>query len=82
VTTVSPPPFSLSPDFVKLTHPLAADQMSAQMQQMNPAAGASMFGPGQDPNKMFLAEAENLEVAGGTHEWVIEGVEGRVLQFL
>ncbi|KAI5817097.1 integral membrane protein DUF106-domain-containing protein [Pyronema omphalodes] len=60
----------------------SADQMSAQMQQMNPAAGASMFGPGQDPNKMFLAEAENLEVAGGTHEWVIEGVEERVLRFL
>jgi hypothetical protein len=57
----------------------AADQMAQQMQQMNPAAGANMFGPGQDPNKMFLAEVENLEVAGGQHEWVLNGVEQRVL---
>lgn len=58
----------------------SADQMAAQMQQMNPAAGgASIFGPGQDPNKMFIAEIENLEVAGGQHEWVLNGVEDRVL---
>ena len=53
--------------------------MAAQMQQMNPAGGANMFGPGQDPNKMYLAEAENLEVVGGQHEWVLTGVEGRLL---
>jgi hypothetical protein len=51
--------------------------MAAQMQQMNPTA--NMFGPGQDPNKMFLAEAENLEVVGGQHDWILNGVEGRVL---
>lgn len=56
--------------------------MSQQMQQMNPAGGAGMFGPGQDPNKMFLAEAENLEVAGGQHDWVLAGVEKRVLRLL
>jgi len=67
--------------YVPLTrHDSAADQMAAQMQQMNPAAGgASIFGPGQDPNKMFIAEIENLEVAGGQHEWVLNGVEDRVL---
>lgn len=53
--------------------------MAAQMQQMNPAGGAGMFGPGQDPNKMFLAEAENLEVVGGQHDWILHGVETRVL---
>lgn len=57
----------------------AADQMAAQMQQMNPAGGAGMFAPGQDPHKMFLAEAENLEVVGGQHEWVLDGVVERLL---
>jgi hypothetical protein len=58
----------------------SADQMAAQMQQMSPAAGGpNMFGPGQDPNKMYMAEVENLEVAGGQHEWVLNGVEDRVL---
>lgn len=56
--------------------------MAQQMQQMNPAGGANMFAPGQDPNKMFLAEAENLEVAGGQHDWVLSGVEKRVLRLL
>lgn len=59
---------------------IAADQMAAQMQQMNPVGGqANMFGPGQDPNKLFLAEAENLEVVGGQHDWVLNGVEDRLL---
>ncbi|KAH0602867.1 uncharacterized protein H6S33_008517 [Morchella sextelata] len=57
----------------------AADQMAAQMGGMNPAAGAGMFAPGQDPHKMFLAEAENLEVVGGQHEWVLDGVIERLL---
>jgi len=58
----------------------AADQMAAQMSQMNPSGGnANMFGPGQDPNKMFLAEAENLEVVGGQHDWVLNDVEDRLL---
>lgn len=57
----------------------AADQMAAQMQGMNPAAGAGMFAPGSDPHKMFLAEAENLEVVGGQHEYVLDGVLERLL---
>jgi ER membrane protein complex subunit 3 len=58
---------------------IAADQMAQQMQQANPAASMNMFQPGQDPHKMFLAEAENLEVIGGTHEYVLDGVEERLL---
>ncbi|KAI9819528.1 MAG: ER membrane complex subunit 3 [Pycnora praestabilis] len=56
----------------------AASQMAQQMAQMNPGAGAGMFGPGQDPDKMFQGEAENLEVV--EHWWVLEGVEDRVLK--
>ena len=56
--------------------------MAQQMQQMNPAATANMFGPGQDPNKMYLAEAENLEVAAGQHEYVLDGIEDRILATL
>lgn len=57
----------------------AANQMAAQMGGMSPAGGAGMFAPGQDPHKMFLAEAENLEVVGGQHEWVLDGVVERLL---
>ena len=53
--------------------------MAQQMQQMSPGATANMFAPGQDPNKLFLAEAENLEVAAGQHEYVLDGIEDRVL---
>ena len=60
----------------------AADQISQQMNQMNPAGGAGMFGPGQDPHKMFLAEAENIEVAAGQHDWVLNGVERRLLSVI
>ncbi|KAI9702071.1 MAG: ER membrane complex subunit 3 [Candelina mexicana] len=56
----------------------AASQMAQQMAQMNPSAGAGMFGPGQDPDKMFQSEAENLEVV--EHEWILEGVETRLLE--
>ena len=59
-----------------------ANQMASQMAQMNPggaAAGgnAAMFQPGQDPDKMFLSEAENLEVL--EHEYILRGVEERLL---
>lgn len=55
--------------------------MASQMAQMNPgAAGTGMFQPGQDPDKMFLSEAENLEVV--EHEYILEGVENRVLALL
>ena len=56
----------------------AASQMSQQMAQMNPAANANPFGPGQDPDKMFLAEAENLEVF--EHYSILEGIEERLLK--
>jgi len=56
----------------------AASQMAAQMSQMNPGAGgASIFQPGQDPDKLFQAEAENLEVL--EHWCVLTGVETRLL---
>lgn len=52
--------------------------MASQMSQMNPGAGGTgMFQPGQDPDKMFLSEAENLEVM--EHEYILKGVEERLL---
>lgn len=51
--------------------------MAQQMSQMNPGAGAAMFQPGQDPDKMFLSEAENLEVV--EHEYILKGIEDRLL---
>ena len=56
----------------------AASQMSQQMAQMNPSAGAAMFGPGQDPDKLFQNEAENMEVV--EHRWILDGVEQRLLE--
>ena len=47
---------------------------------MNPSAGAGMFQPGQDPDKMFQSEAENLEVI--EHEYILEGIEDRLLASL
>ncbi|KZF23808.1 transmembrane protein [Xylona heveae TC161] len=59
----------------------AANQMAAQMAQMNPGAGAGgLFAPGQDPDKMFQNEAENLEVL--EHWTVLDGVEERLLDDL
>ncbi|MCJ1278556.1 ER membrane complex subunit 3 [Puttea exsequens] len=55
----------------------AASQMAQQMQQMNPGASGQMFQPGQDPDKMFQNEAENLEVV--EHEYILKGVEDRLL---
>ena len=51
--------------------------MAQQMSQMNPGAGTGMFQPGQDPDKMFQSEAENLEVI--EHAYILEGVEDRLL---
>jgi hypothetical protein len=56
---------------------LAANQMAQQMNQMGPST-AQMFGPGVDPNKQFLAEAENLAVV--EHYSVLDGVEQRLLE--
>ena len=52
--------------------------MSQQMGQMGPGAGAQMFGPGVDPDKQFQGEAENLAVLA--HQYILEGVEERLLQ--
>ena len=59
---------------------LGNEGAAAQMQQMSgmpPQQAAGPFQPGQDPAKMFNAEAENLEVA----EWwgVLDGAEDRLL---
>lgn len=56
---------------------VAANQMAQQMSQMNPSAGMNMFQPGQDPDKVFQSEAENLEVV--EHEYILKGVEERLL---
>ena len=66
-----------SPGGSYLTCFIAASQSAQQMAQMNPAAGANPFGPGQDPDKMFKAEAENLEVM--EYYSILNGVEDRVL---
>ncbi|KAL8939729.1 MAG: hypothetical protein Q9216_003207 [Gyalolechia sp. 2 TL-2023] len=55
----------------------AANQMTQQMSQMNPGAGAGMFQPGQDPDKVFQNEAENLEVL--EHEYILKDIERRIL---
>ena len=52
--------------------------MAQQMAQMDPAANANPFGPGQDPEKLFLAEAENLEVMELYS--ILAGVEKRLLK--
>jgi hypothetical protein len=52
--------------------------MSQQMAQMNPGAG--VMGPNNDPDKLFQAEAENLEVI--EHEYILDGIENRLLTSL
>ncbi|KNG44582.1 transmembrane protein [Stemphylium lycopersici] len=55
---------------------LAANQVQQQMAMANPGAGG-MMGPEQDPDKLFLSEAENLEVL--EHRWILEGIEDRLV---
>lgn len=70
------PPTSTEPS--ELKGDTAANQMAQQMAQMNPGAAAgSLFQPGQDPDKTFRNEAENLEVV--EHEYILKGVEDRLL---
>lgn len=52
----------------------AANQITQQMQQMNP--GAAMT-PDQDPDKLFQAEAENIEVT--EHHSILDGIEDRLI---
>ncbi|PYI18855.1 transmembrane protein [Aspergillus violaceofuscus CBS 115571] len=56
----------------------AASQMAQQMAGMNPAAGMNPFQPGQDPDKMYQNEAENLAVM--EHFCILDGIEERILQ--
>lgn len=58
----------------------AASQMQQQMGQMGPAGGQPIFGVGQDPDKAFKTEAENINVVD--HRYILEGVEHRLLQIL
>ncbi|KAL1989012.1 hypothetical protein VTN96DRAFT_5775 [Rasamsonia emersonii] len=58
----------------------AANQMTQQMAQMNPAAAPNPFQPGQDPDKLFQNEAENLEVM--EHYCILDGIEERLLHNL
>lgn len=44
----------------------------------NPAAMMNPMGPGQDPDKLFQSEVENLEVM--EHFCILNGVEERVLR--
>ena len=53
----------------------AANQMAQQMQQGQ--MGANPMGGAEDPEKIFLAEGENLEVID--HRYILEGVEDRLL---
>lgn len=57
---------------------VAANQMAQQMGMANPAAMANPMQPGQDPDKLFMSEAENLEVM--EHFCILDGVEERVLR--
>lgn len=57
---------------------VAASQMQQQMGQMAPGAGANIFAPGQDPDKQFQAEAENIAVVN--HQYILKGVEDRLLE--
>lgn len=54
----------------------AANQIAQQQMGMG-AAGAPQMGPAPDFSKLFAAEAENIEVIN--HDYVLNGVEGRLL---
>jgi hypothetical protein len=54
----------------------AASQIAQQMQQQQMPVGP--MAPGQDPSKMFKAEAENLAVV--EHYSVLDGIEERLLE--
>ena len=56
----------------------AANQMAQQMQQAQ--MGANPMGGAEDPEKIFRAEGENLEVID--HKYILEGVEDRLLEKL
>lgn len=51
--------------------------MAQQMASMNPGAGVNPLQPGQDPDKLYQSEAENLEVTEFFS--ILDGIEERVL---
>ncbi|KAK7191647.1 duf850 domain protein [Paraphaeosphaeria sporulosa] len=53
----------------------SANNVTQQMAMANPGAG--LMGPEQDPDKLFLSEAENLEVL--EHRWILDGIEDRLI---
>ncbi|KAL1603653.1 hypothetical protein SLS60_005241 [Paraconiothyrium brasiliense] len=53
----------------------SANNVTQQMAMANPGAG--LMGPEQDPDKLFLNEAENLEVL--EHRWIMDGIEDRLI---
>jgi hypothetical protein len=58
----------------------AAAAQNAMMPQMgmNPAAGPQVNPlAATEPDKLFQAEAENLELV--QHEWILEGIEERLV---
>jgi len=49
------------------------------MAQVNPSANAvNLSQLGQDPDKIFKSEAENLEVL--EHWYILDGIEDRITQ--
>lgn len=54
--------------------------MAQQMQMQGGATNPAMFGPGNDPDKLFKGEAENLAVIA--HYSVLDDVEDRLLASL
>ena len=60
---------------MKLIICTAANQVTQQMAQSQMGAGA--MGPEQDPDKLFMNEAENLEVV--EHYYILDGIENRLL---
>ncbi|KKA27622.1 hypothetical protein TD95_001722 [Thielaviopsis punctulata] len=69
--------FGLQPIFNFI---LGSNNAANQMAQQMGGAPPPMFAPGQDPDKQFQAEAENLAVVD--HYSVLDGVEERLLSSL
>ena len=56
-----------------------AAESNAMMPQMGMSPAGAQANPlsAQDPDKLFLAEVENLEVV--QHEWILDGIEERLV---
>lgn len=65
---------------IALTRVLAADGSRDMMASPFANAGAMGGGQPQDFGKLFKAERDNLEFAEGSHAWVGQDVENRVLR--